>query len=95
MNAINLNQEEQKVLKNLYAKLSNLYKEKAKLEVLKRDREEKLKEEIAGVCHIINKQGEIQRSKVKMPLVNAILDELYRDKPNKEEIKADTMENYK
>ena len=30
-----------------------------------------------------------------MPLVNAILDELYRDKPNKEELKADTMEDYK
>ncbi|STP07717.1 hypothetical protein [Helicobacter fennelliae] len=94
-NTINLNQEEQKELKGLYAKLSNLYKERAKLEVLKKDREENLKEEIASACNIINKQGETQSSKVKMPLVNAILDELYRDKPNKEEIKASTMEDYK
>ncbi len=46
-NTINLNQEEQKELKSLYTKLSNLYKERAKLEVLKKDREENLKEVLA------------------------------------------------
>lgn len=95
MNATNLTQEEQNELKSLYMKLNNLYKEKAELEVLKKSREDKLKDEVASACEIKNKQGEIQRSKVKMPLVNAILDELYRDKPNKEEIKADTMDTYR
>lgn len=94
-NAITLSKEEKDALRVLYGKLNNLYKHKAKLEVIKKGREEKLKEEIAGACKIQNKQGEIQANKVKMPLVNAILDELYREKPNKEDLKADTMETYK
>lgn len=94
-NAITLSKGEQDALKVLYGKLNNLYKHKAKLEVIKKGREEKLREEIAGACKIQNRQGEIQANKVKMPLVNAILDELYREKPNKEDLKADTMETYK
>lgn len=92
---MNLNQGESRELKHLYTKLNALYKEKAKIEVLKKNRENTLKEEIASVCEIKNKQGEIQANKVKMPLVCAILDELYKELPNKETIKADTMQSYK
>lgn len=95
MEKFTLSKEEQDELKTLHEKLRNLYAHKAKLEVIKKGRENKLKEEIASVCDIKNKQGEIQSNKVKMPLVNAILDEIYREKPNKEDLKADTMETYK
>ena len=95
MEKFTLSKEEQSELKTLHEKLRNLYAHKAKLEVIKKGRENKLKEEIASVCDIKNKQGEIQSNKVKMPLVNAILDELYREKPNKEDLKADIMETYK
>ena len=61
MNTINLNQEEQKELKGLYAKLSNLYKERAKLEVLKKDREENLKEEMQ-VLAILSTNKEKRKS---------------------------------
>lgn len=90
-----LSQEEQNGIKELYGKLNNLYQEKAKLEVLKRVREKKLKEEVASVCQIKNKQGEIQASKVKMPLINAILDELYRKQHNKKEEEISIYEEYK
>ena len=80
MEKFTLSKEEQSELKTLHEKLRNLYAHKAKLEVIKKGRENKLKEEIASVCDIKNKQGEIQSNKVKMPLVNAILDELYREK---------------
>lgn len=90
-----LNKEEKQELKSLYAKLSTLHKERAGLEVLKKNRENTLKEEVASVCEIKNKQGEIQASKVKMPLISAILDELYREKPNKKEEEISTYETYK
>ena len=90
-----LNKEEKQELKSLYAKLSALHKERASLEVLKKNRENTLKEEVASVCEIKNKQGEIQANKVKMPLISAILDELYREKPNKKEEEISTYEIYK
>lgn len=90
-----LNKEEKQELKSLYAKLSTLHKERASLEVLKKNRENTLKEEVASVCEIKNKQGEIQANKVKMPLISAILDELYREKPNKKEEEISTYETYK
>lgn len=90
-----LTPEEQNELRGLYSKLSNLYREKAKLEVVKKGREEALKEEMASVCQIKNKKGEIQSSKVKMPLINAILDGLYRDKHNKKEEEIGIYEEYK
>ena len=70
---MNLNENEKKELKTLYSKLDTLYKEKAKLEVFKKAREDKLKEEIAAVCEIKNKKGEIQAKLVKMPLISAII----------------------
>ncbi|WP_416860917.1 hypothetical protein [Helicobacter ganmani] len=90
-----LSKEEKQELKSLYAKLSTLHKERASLEVLKKNRENTLKEEIASVCEIKNKQGEIQANRVKMPLISSILDELYREKPNKKEEEISTYETYK
>lgn len=92
---MNLSKEEKEELKNLYTKLHNLFKEKATLEVFKKQREDKLKDEIASVCNIIDKQGNAQGSKVKMPLVSAILDEFYKEKPNKKEEEISTYESYK
>ena len=65
MNTINLNQEEQKELKGLYAKLSNPYKERAKLEVLKKDREENLKEEmqVLAILSTNKEKRKAQKSK--------------------------------
>lgn len=94
METIDLSKEERLELKTLYTKLSNLYADRAKLEVVKKDREQILKEEIASACRIVNKQGETQADKVKMPLVNAILDELYREKSNKEKVKQEIMDSY-
>lgn len=93
--AMNLNNEEKQELQTLYTKLSTLYKEKAQLELFKKEREDKLKEEIASACKIVDKKGETQSAKVKMPLVKALLEEFYKDLPNKESLKADTMESYK
>lgn len=90
-----LNQNEQTELKTLYTKLSTLYKEKAKLEVLKKSREDILKDEIANVCDIRNKKGEIESKQVKMPLVVAILNEVYKDKANKKEEEISIYETYK
>lgn len=92
---MNLNEEEKNELKGLYSKLSTLYKEKAKLEVLKKEREEKLKDEIASVCELKNKKGEIESKQVKMPLVSAILNEFYKDKANKKEVEISIYESYK
>lgn len=92
---MNLNNKEKQELQTLYTKLSTLYKEKAQLELFKKEREDKLKEEIASACKIVDKKGEIQSAKVKMPLVKALLEELYKNLPNKESLKADTMESYK
>ena len=92
---INLTIEEKDELKTIYQKLSNLQKERAKLEVLKKDREQLLKEDIASVLQIKDKKGEIQSSRVKMPLVNAILDGAFRDKQNKKEEEIGIYEEYK
>ena len=92
---MNLNENEKKELKTLYSKLDTLYKEKAKLEVFKKAREDKLKEEIAAVCEIKNKKGEIQAKLVKMPLISAIINELYKEKSNKKEAEFNLYEEYK
>ena len=92
---INLTIEEKDELKTIHQKLSNLQKERAKLEVLKKNREQLLKEDIASVLQITNKKGEIQSSKVKMPLVNTILDGAFRDKQNKKEEEIGIYEKYK
>lgn len=87
--------EEKQELKELYTKLRTLYEERANMEVLKKEREDKLKDEFASTLDLKNKQGELQSSKVKMPLVNALLDELYKDKENKKELEYELMQDYK
>ncbi|EAJ2975753.1 hypothetical protein I7007_001315 [Campylobacter jejuni] len=90
-----LSNEEREELEKIYNSLKNLYKEKADLEVLKKNREEQLKDEIANVCDIRNKAGEALGKNVKMPLVMAIIEEIKLGKPNKKDIEADTMDTYR
>ncbi|EME2750624.1 hypothetical protein VSV78_001672 [Campylobacter jejuni] len=87
--------EEKEELKELYSKLRTFYEERANMEVLRKEREDKLKDEFAFALDLKNKQGELQNSKVKMPLVSALIDELYKDKPNKKEIEYELMQEYK
>ncbi|TEX99568.1 hypothetical protein [Campylobacter sp. US33a] len=86
--------EERNEAKELFDILVNLYKEKANLEVLNREREEKLKDEVAQACNVKNKSREYLSKTVKMPLVKAILDQL-EGKVNKKDIEADTMDTYR
>lgn len=79
----------------LYKRLVNIYSDKADMEALKKQREDRIKEELAGACDIKNKDGEIQPSRVKMPLVLALLAELYRDKDNSKEIEYEVMQSYR
>lgn len=81
------NQAEKDELKGLYQKLQNLYGEKARLEVLKKQRENSLKEEMASVLNVESKT-------IKMPLLMALLNEKYNEKPNPKRIEFETMESY-
>ena len=62
---MNLTQEQKQEAKELLSKLENLYNHRAGLDILKINREDTLREEIASICDIRNKQGEIQPNKVK------------------------------
>lgn len=84
-----------KEAKSLYNALIGLAKEKADLEVLKKQREETLKFEIAGEADLKDKDGNPEPKKVKMPLVSAVLDELYKDKENKKATEYEIMQEYK
>lgn len=84
-----------KEAKSLYNALIGLAKEKADLEVLKKQREETLKFEIAGEADLKDKEGNPDGKKVKMPLVSAVLDELYKDKENKKATEYEIMQEYK
>lgn len=92
---MNFSKEEKQELKELYAKLRTLYEERANIEVLRKEREDKVKDELAFALDLKNKQGELQSSKVKMPLVSALIDELYKDKANKKELEYELMQTYK
>lgn len=81
--------------KELLEKLFNLNKEKIELEFLKKEREENLKGEIAELANIRDKEGSALASKVKMPLVVNLINELYLEKPNKKEEEYATMEIYR
>ena len=89
------NPDEIKEAKSLYNALIGLAKEKADLEVLKKQREESLKFEIAGEADQKDKVGNPDPKKVKMPLVTAVLDELYKDKENKKATEYEIMQEYK
>ena len=92
---MNVTKEQIQEIKELVAKVLNLYEDKVKLDLLKIDRENTLKGEIASACEIRNKQGELQPSKVKMPLVSALIDEMFLEKNNKKEAEYVLMETYR
>ncbi|MBR8466490.1 hypothetical protein KDE13_09100 [Campylobacter sp. faydin G-140] len=81
--------------KEIYNRLVSVYKEKASYETLKKQREDRLKEEIASICDVRDKEGNALASKVKMPLLLAVIMEKYRDKDNAKEIEYETMQRYK
>ncbi|TLD95391.1 hypothetical protein LS71_008265 [Helicobacter jaachi] len=79
----------------LINRLKHLYEERSEIDVQKLDRDSILKEEMAKACNIVDKNGQPQPSKVKLPLVMALFDELYLDKTNKKEDEYATMETYR
>lgn len=87
--------EQEVEAKSLADKLLNLYRERVELDMLKIHRENALKEELASLCDIRNKDGEILPNKIKMPLVSALIDELFLDKQNKKEEEYSLMETYR
>lgn len=87
--------EQEVEAKNLADKLLNLYRERVELDMLKFYRENALKEELASLCDIRNKNGEILPNKIKMPLVSALIDEVFLDKQNKKEEEYNLMEAYR
>lgn len=92
---MNLTQAQKQEAKELLSKLENLYNHRAGLDILKINREDTLREEIASICDIRNKQGEIQPNKVKMPLLLALIDEIFFDKTNKKEEEYALMGSYR
>lgn len=90
-----LEQNELEIAKELYEKAVELYRQRVELEVLKKERAENLQAEIAQICEIKNKDGEILPNKVKMPLVMAILGELFMEKTNAKEVEYELMQEYK
>lgn len=90
-----LDKNQLKEAQELLSKLDRIYSEKAANEALKKAREEKLKFEVAHVCDLKNKAGEILSSKVKMPLLLSLINELYREKANKKAEDYELMEQYR
>lgn len=90
-----LDENQVKEAQELLNKLDRIYTEKAANEALKKSREEKLKFEVAHACDLKNKAGEILASKVKMPLLLSLINELHRDKANKKAEDYDLMEQYR
>ena len=87
--------QEKDAAKELLAKLNELYTTKASQEVLKKEREEKVKTEICHILNIKNKKGEPTPNKVKIPLLLTVIEEKYEGIPNKEQQRYDTMCDYK
>lgn len=95
----NLNNDQIEQAKDLLKRLTRLYGEKADLEIRLKDLSEKIKFEIADSCDLKNKQGEVQASRVKWPLVMAAINDIYKRAPskrgNKFELLVSEMEDYK
>ena len=81
---MNLTQAQKQEAKELLSKLENLYNHRAGLDILK-----------ISICDIRNKQGEIQPNKVKMPLLLALIDEIFFNKTNKKEEEYALMSSYR
>lgn len=92
---MNLTKEQKQAAKELLSKLTNLYSDRVELDILKIDRENSLREELASACDMRNKQGEILPNKIKMPLVSALIDEIFLDKQNKKEEEYVLMDIYR
>ena len=90
-----LDENQKQEAKEIYDRLIAVYKEKADFEMLKKEREARLKDELASVLDIRNKDGDALANKIKMPLVLAVIDELIYEKENKKATEYDTMESYK
>ena len=94
-----LNNDQIEQAKSLLKRLTRLYGEKADLEIRLKDLSEKIKFEIADSCDLKNKQGEVQASRVKWPLVMAAINDIYKRAPskrgNKFELLVSEMEDYK
>lgn len=81
--------------RELTKRLISLYSQRADLEVLKKEREDLVKNEIAEACNIRDKDGIALANKVKLPLVMAAIDELYIERPNKKADEYEIMDTYK
>lgn len=90
-----LDKNELEIAKELYERVIELYRQRVELEMLKKERTQNLQTEIAQICEVKNKDGEILPNKVKMPLVMAILGELFMEKTNAKELEYELMQEYK
>lgn len=90
-----LDENQKQEAKEIFDRLMQVYKEKADFEMLKKERETRLKDELASVLDIRNKDGVALANKIKMPLVLAVIDELIYEKENKKDTEYDTMESYR
>lgn len=90
-----LTQQEKDAAKELLVKLNDLYTTKASQEVLKKEREEKVKTEMCHILNIKNKKGEPLPNKIKLPLLLTVVEEKYEGVINKEQTRYDMMCDYK
>lgn len=90
-----MTQQEKDAAKELLIKLNDLYTTKASQEVLKKEREEKVKTEMCHVLNIKNKKGEPLPNKIKLPLLLTVVEEKYEGVINKEQTRYDTMCDYR
>lgn len=90
-----LDENQKQEAKEIYDRLMQIYKEKVDFEMLKKERETRLKDELANALDIRNKDGIVLANKIKIPLVLAVIDELIYEKENRKESEYDTMESYK
>lgn len=93
--AIKLSSEEKRVAKVRMSELNELYRQKAQCEVLKKSREEDLKTQVAQILDIKDKKGEAQPSKVKLPILMNLLEEMYNQGVNKKQEEYELMLEYR
>ena len=93
--AIKLSSEEKRVAKVRMSELNELYRQKAQCEVLKKSREEDLKTQVAQILDIKDKKGEAQPSKVKLPILMNLLEEMYNQGVNKKQEGDELMLEYR
>ena len=92
---INLDENQIQEVKETYEKLKNIYENKAQIEILKKERENIIKEGIASICDLRDNEGNTDIKKVKMPLLIALLNEIYNEKENPKETEYSIMQDYR